>query len=178
MIARIRVILETEKDVFRDIEINENDHLESLHFAIIQAYSFDGFEMASFFLADENWHSGQEIPLLDMSDTHNKNILLMNQVKISSVLKDLSSKLVYVYDFMNMWRFYVQLVSKSKESSDTKLPSCVLSFGELPQEAPTCIISDGEWQEEDDFDNTFDDFDDLDQNIDDFGESDEYNYND
>ena len=67
MIYRLRVILDVREDVFRDIEIQGADTLEDLHNAIVQAFSLEGQEMASFYLSDEEWNQGEEISLFDMS---------------------------------------------------------------------------------------------------------------
>ena len=48
MIYRIRVILDVDDDVLRDIEISSTSTLEDLHNAIIQSFGFLGNEMASF----------------------------------------------------------------------------------------------------------------------------------
>ncbi len=163
MITRIRVLLETEHDVFRDIEIDENDSLEKLHYAIISAFDFDGFQMASFFLTNENWETGQEIPLLDISEQQKDDCILMNQMLVSSAIKDENSKLIYVYDFMNMWRFYINFVSSSKESESKELPACILKIGELPEEAPEINFESEAMDDFDPFDSAFDDFDEFSQ---------------
>ena len=49
MIYRIRIILDVEEDVLRDIEIEATATLEDLHHAITQAFGFLGNEMASFY---------------------------------------------------------------------------------------------------------------------------------
>ena len=54
MIYRIRVILDVDDDVLRDIEISSTSTLEDLHNAIIQSFGFLGNEMASFYESDEN----------------------------------------------------------------------------------------------------------------------------
>jgi len=68
MIYRFRVILDndTEEDIFRDFEIRESDTLEDLHNVITQCFGFDGTEMASFYLSDDEWNQGEEISLFDM----------------------------------------------------------------------------------------------------------------
>lgn len=50
MVYKFRVILDAEEDIFRDIAILENDTLEDLHNAIVNAFGFDGLEVASFTL--------------------------------------------------------------------------------------------------------------------------------
>ena len=67
-ILRLRVILDTEEDVFRDIEIQTDAPLMHLHFAVLDAFGWEAGEMASFFQSDESWSRGQEFPLMDMSD--------------------------------------------------------------------------------------------------------------
>ena len=47
MIYRFRIILDTEEDIFRDIEIEQSASFEDLHNSITQSFGFDGTEMAS-----------------------------------------------------------------------------------------------------------------------------------
>ena len=68
MIYKLRIILDTEEDVIREIVINESDSLEDLHNATVNAFGFDGNEMASYYMTDDNWNQGAEIPLFDMSE--------------------------------------------------------------------------------------------------------------
>jgi hypothetical protein len=51
MIYRFRIILDTEEDVFRDLEIAKTASLEDLHNAVNQSFGFDGTEIASFYLS-------------------------------------------------------------------------------------------------------------------------------
>jgi len=69
MIYKFRIILDLEEDVFRDIEVEGNSTLEDFHNAVSQAFGFDGTEMASFYVSDEEWNQGEEIALFDMSDS-------------------------------------------------------------------------------------------------------------
>ena len=70
MIYRLRVILDndTEDDIFRDIELDKNCNLEDFHNTITQSFGFEGNEMASFYLSDEEWNQGEEISLFDLGD--------------------------------------------------------------------------------------------------------------
>ena len=67
-IMRLRVILDTEDDVFRDIDIATDAPLMHLHFAVLDAFGWEAGELASFFQSDESWSRGKEFSLLDMSD--------------------------------------------------------------------------------------------------------------
>jgi len=59
-IMRLRVILDTEDDVFRDIDIATNAPLMHLHFAVLDAFGWEAGELASFFQSDESWSRGKE----------------------------------------------------------------------------------------------------------------------
>lgn len=161
MAYRIRIILDVKNDVIRDLIIDETINLEELHFTIAKAFGFKGQEMASFYQTNNNWEQGEEIPLFDMSE--NGNSIAMNSFLITDIFKNVNDKLIYVYDFMAMWTFFVEL-SEIINTSEEGLPKIALSFGNVPDEAP-----EKEFKSEktfDDFD-AFNDENDL-ENIDDF----------
>ena len=163
MAYKIRVILDVEQDVFRDIIVNETISLEELHFTIAKSFGFKGQEMASFYLTDATWEQGEEIPLFDMSE--DENSFSMTNCITSMVLKKEGDKLIYIYDFFSMWTFFVELTEIIDEINED-LPLIALSFGNTPDEAPEKQFI-GENIGEDNFD-AFDDesnFEDLD-NID------------
>jgi hypothetical protein len=66
---KFRVLLDSEKDkeIFRDIIIDENDNFESLFQAIMKSFNFQGEEMASFYISNDNWDKGHEISLVDIN---------------------------------------------------------------------------------------------------------------
>ncbi|WP_228850997.1 plasmid pRiA4b ORF-3 family protein [Aegicerativicinus sediminis] len=136
MIYRFRVLLDTEaeEDVFRDIEIRETDTLEDLHNTIIQAFGFDGSEMASFYISNEEWEQGEEVSLFDLSDDGNAR--LMNETTINDVVHEAQTKLIYIYDFFKMWTFLVELGEIVDETEGFDYPNLMFAQGQLPDEAP------------------------------------------
>lgn len=134
MVYKIRLILDTEENVLRDIVISYNDTLEDLHNAITNAFGFYGTEMAAFYLTDDNWNQGDEIPLFDISESNNS--MSMQTFKIKEVLTEDNDKLIYVYDFLALWSFYVELISIEEDENLIELPSLLLSVGVVPNEAP------------------------------------------
>lgn len=138
-----RVLLDSDKeeDVFRDISIDSNSSFELLHTAIVNAFEFEGGQMASFYLTDEEWNKGDEIGLMDMSG-EGANFQLMDKTPINSLLAEQGDKVLYVYDFLNMWCFYVELVKISPLDADTRYPNLELSFGDAPSEQEKDILDD------------------------------------
>jgi hypothetical protein len=164
MIYRFRIILDTHEDVFRDIEIGASATLEDFHNAITQAFGFDGLEMASFYISNDLWEEGEEISLFDVSDEPG-GIRVMNETYLEDVVDENSTRLLYVYDFLNMWTFMVELADIAEAESGQIYPNLMYSHGQIPEEAPDKEFI-AEEIEDDDFDEEFDldpeDYDNLD----------------
>lgn len=157
MIYRFRAILDndTEEDIFRDFEIRENDTMEDLHNVITQSFGFDGTEMASFYVSDDDWNQGEEISLFDMSDGLNE-VKLMNETTIADIVHEAQTKLIYVYDFLSMWTFFVELAEIVEEAQGTDYPNLMYVQGQVPTEAPEKVF---EAENDDDFNEFDDDYD-------------------
>ena len=161
MLYRFRVILDAEEDVFRDIEILADNTLEDLHNVILQSFGFDGNEMASFFVSDEDWNQGEEISQFDM--TEDGEIRLMNETTLDDVVSQEQTKLIYVYDFLSMWTFLVELAEIAEPDPQMDYPNLMYVHGQLPTAAPEKEFEaeDDAFSAEIDEDFDVDDYDDL-----------------
>ncbi len=166
MIYKFRVILdsESEEDVFRDIEIRETDSLEDLHNSITQSFGFDGLEMASFYVSNEQWDQGEEISMFDVSEGHD-TIRTMNETILNDIVDANKTKLIYIYDFLSMWTFLVELAEISEEADGTDYPNLMFVHGQIPDSAPDKTF------EAENVDDDFDEFDD-DLDVDDYSDLD------
>lgn len=167
MIYRFRVILDndTDEDVFRDLEIRETDTLEDLHNIITQSFGFDGTEMASFYLSNDTWDQGEEISLFDLSE--DASARLMNETSLDGVVHEMQTKLIYVYDFLSMWTFYVELAEIVDETEGTDYPNLMFVQGQVPENAPEKVFeADNEEDDYNEFEDGLDvdDYEDLDFN--------------
>ena len=132
MIYRMRVILDTETDVIRDFEIEATATLEELHDAVSQSFGFAGNEMASFYRSDENWIQGEELPLVDMGVGEET----LNEKPLNNILSENENRLIYVYDFLNLWTFFVELMETAEKDHLKGYPSLIFSHGEVPEKPP------------------------------------------
>jgi hypothetical protein len=165
MIYRFRIILDAKEDVFRDIEIEAEATLEDLHNSITQAFGFEGQEMASFYVSNEGWEQGEEIALFDLSEGMD-SIRVMNKTLIDDVTNREQTRLLYVYDFLSMWTFLVELADIAEADSSQTYPNLMFSHGEIPDEAPDKEFKAEGTDENEDFYDDFDkeDYEDLDFN--------------
>ncbi len=135
-ICKFRVLIDScsEKDIFRDIEITENQTFEDLHKQILDAFGFRGDEMASFYVSNNDWVKGKEITLMDMGFDPNNRVELMGESLVGIHLEEKSQKFIYVYDFLKMWCFYIELIGKTKAGTGVTYPRTSMAFGEAPDE--------------------------------------------
>ena len=119
MVYKFRVILDAEEDIFRDIAILAEDTLEDLHNAIFNSFGFDGMEVASFYTCDDTWNQEDEISMFDTGDVPGEQ----------------NTKIIYVYDFINMWTFLVELAAIEEQVVGNIYPETIFSHGEMPDEA-------------------------------------------
>ena len=167
MVYKIRVILNTEEDVIRDIAIDADSNLEDLHNAITNSFGFTGDQMASFYRSDETWVQGEEHPLFDLGEGNDRKVQMIN-VLVNEVLQEENDKMLYVYDFFNMWSFYVELIQTDFDYNNVEIPSLLFSLGLLPNNAPDIQFESEDLSaddvEENDFDELEDDFGDFSYN--------------
>ncbi|MFK5982972.1 MAG: hypothetical protein QM499_08670 [Flavobacteriaceae bacterium] len=153
MIYRFRVILDAKEDVFRDIEIDSENTLEEFHNAITQAFGFEGQEMASFYKSNDQWEQGEEIALFDLSEGID-SIRIMNETSIDDVTHREEPRMIYVYDFLSMWTFLVELADTAEADPNQTYPNLMFAHGEIPDEAPEKEFKaeKGDDDEEEDYD--------------------------
>jgi hypothetical protein len=154
-IAHLRITLDHEHDVIRELEIPCSAKLIDLHQWILKSFGFSGEQMSSFYLSDEAWEKGEEIVLFDMefeSEGFEEKKRTMEELKIEEAIHPLQPNLLYVYDFLRMWVFYVEWINESSECEHMRYPSIIKSIGNAPKEEeksmdfemPVELLNDGE----------------------------------
>ena len=122
--------MDHQSDVFREVKISSSSTLEELHHLIVQIFELQKDEMAAFYLTNEDWEQSEEIPLIAMD----ANSMEMNKLSINEIFSN-HDKLLYVNDFLIMWRFMIEAVEKD-ENNTIDSPEVFLSFGKMPEDAP------------------------------------------
>jgi len=180
---KFRVLLDSsaKEDIFRDIQIANTATYEDFYKAILNAFSFGGNQMASFYLSNDDWDKGFEITYMDMgnNDELDEPTAIMSSHKLADFVSKKKQKLILVHDFMRMWIFLIELVEIS--DATVEQPTVVLSVGNAPAEDSKEIDKNFQFGDDDlDFDDeTYgdDDFNDDDFDMDDLNDFDDFDDN-
>ena len=116
----------------RVIHINSEDTFEDLHKIIQDASNLDQSQVASFFVADDQWRKQIEIGLSVSGERYSK-MLGMYNTKLNEYISEIGQKLVYVFDFFNDRFFYVELKEKFMKT-DLKEPFVAYERGNAPSQ--------------------------------------------
>jgi len=96
------------------------------------------------------------------SEEDGEPIWLMQDVELSKIIFEKDQKLIYVFDFMVMWCFYIDAISVHEVEDIVILPRITQEFGTAPDQYSKTgdIVFDGievnESEEEDDDENELD----------------------
>ncbi|OFY89817.1 MAG: hypothetical protein A3K10_16665 [Bacteroidetes bacterium RIFCSPLOWO2_12_FULL_31_6] len=137
-VYKFRVTIEDNSDnaIFRDIEIKSTQTFEDFHQVILKAFEFDNSQMASFYVSDEDWNKGQEIALFDMQITEEdgEKVLIMSETELKTQINFVGQHLVYTYDFLNLWNFFIALIEIVVKEKGTSYPKITCTKGKAPKQ--------------------------------------------
>jgi hypothetical protein len=130
-----RVIVDHEPVAFRDILISSHATLFDLHQAIIKAFDFNSDELSMFYQSNEEWERKEEFLLMKMEDSQEQKE--MSEVFLYEVTSRPSDRLLYIYDLLRVWVFYVELIhilDELENPQEIKIPAILKSYGPNPDQ--------------------------------------------
>ncbi len=127
----LMVTLDDERNnVLRQVVIDGNASLFDLHQQLVDFFSLPPGEMASFYHVEGEWEVGEEIPMEAFDVNAQTNTMMTSSVED---IFSHNQRMVYVYDFLALWTFFVERV---KLADNINQPSLVASVGQLPDSPP------------------------------------------
>ncbi len=153
-VYKFKITFEDYDDIHRVIEIKSTQTFLDLHKAILDSIGFDQKQLASFYMSTDSWKKGQEITLEDMSegDDPAKKIPVMAKSKLADYINDPHQKIIYVYDFLEIWTLFIELTGiDMKEKAGQKYPLCTKTVGLAPKQYDKVqrfgLVDDNEFDE-------------------------------
>ena len=142
---RFRILNEDQDNFVRDIDILANQTFQDFHQAFIDMFNLKNDELASFYICDSRWIRLKELTLIDMrhdeieetDDEDSKDmkthipVSVMKDVKIKDAIDDPHQRLIYEYDFLNSFVFYIELIKIIKSEEGKTYPLVVRSVGDF-----------------------------------------------
>ena len=131
MVYKFVMISDEVEDFRREIYINSDATFKELSDIILSCVGYKGEEMTSFLICDDDWETIEEITLLEMDTTPDKDSYVMDRTYIDEFVEEKGQKLMYVFDPYNQRSFYMELKDiKLNESLDK--PVCKVKKGKAP----------------------------------------------
>lgn len=142
-VYRFRLTFEEQDDFAREIEVGSVQNFEDFHNAITENLGLDPNTLSSFFITDYRFRKKREISLIDMSpeerpetfdEEEEEKMLVMKEAILSDYIDDPHQRLLYVYDYLNYWTFYLELLKIVPADPKESYPRIAKSLGEVPRE--------------------------------------------
>jgi len=117
----IRVVADTQEDIFIDFSISKDCNFRDIHNFLISNFNLDKLELSSFYYSNDNWDKGEEITLMNMNFDDENNIKFMDLIFLKDVFKEDQLKFLYVNDFLNMNIFYLEILKEVEIAINEKI---------------------------------------------------------
>jgi hypothetical protein len=130
MVYRFVVLSDEDESFVREFEFLDSHTLMDFHNIIQEELEFDKSQMASFYLATDNWEKEEEFTLFDMGTGSST----MEVAVFEDIIFRKNQKLLYVFDFFNERALFVEYTGESKEVPGTEYPVCTNSKGVPPKQ--------------------------------------------
>jgi hypothetical protein len=130
MVYKFVLLSDEDESFVREFEFLDSHTLLDFHHTIQEELEFDKSQMASFFLATDNWEKEEEFTLFDMGTGSST----MEVAILDDIIFRKNQKLLYVFDFFNERALFVEYTGEAKEVDGREYPLCTNSKGLPPKQ--------------------------------------------
>jgi len=133
-IHRFKVSLKNNPDIWRIIDIKENQMLSSLHKAIFKAFDRTDEHEYSFYLSNKPYDKETEFTSPGADTTGETK--LATRIRIDSLALYGGPKFLYLFDYGDEWWHEVELLGVTKKVTRASYPKVVKKQGTSPPQYP------------------------------------------
>ena len=130
MVYKFVLLSDEDESFVREFEFLDTHTLMDFHNLIQDELEFDKSQMASFFMATDNWEKEEEFTLFDMGTGSST----METAVLEDIIFRKNQKLLYVFDFFNDRGLFIEYTGETKEIDDREYPICTNSKGIPPKQ--------------------------------------------
>jgi 2-iminobutanoate/2-iminopropanoate deaminase len=135
----LRVALDGQKSIYRDIEIEAEKSLYALAEAIVGAFGFDFDHAFGFYTGLTPTTYARKLPKYELFSDMGEptpGAQSVKKTKIVQAFPALKHQMLFLFDYGDDWMFRVTLREMSRKAPKTKYPRVVASQGEAPEQYP------------------------------------------
>ena len=161
MVYKFVLLSDEDESFVREFEFLDTHTLMDFHNLIQEELEFDKSQLASFFMATDNWEKEEEFTLFDMGTGSST----MEAAVLEDIIFRKNQKLLYVFDFFNDRALFIEYTGEAKETEGRELPVCTNSKGVPPKQVifgsanrklyNNIVVSDDEDEDEAEVDDLF-----------------------
>jgi hypothetical protein len=129
MVYKFVVLSDEDESFVREFEFLDSHTLLDFHNMLQDELEFDKSQMASFYLATDNWEKEEEFTLFDMGTGSST----METAVLEDIIFRKNQKLLYIFDFFNERGLFVEYTGESKEVAGREYPVWTNSKGSPPK---------------------------------------------
>jgi hypothetical protein len=130
MVYKFVVLSDEDESFVREFEFLDTQTLQDFHNLIQDELEFDKSQMASFFMATDNWEKEEEFTLFDMGTGSST----MDVAVLDDIIFRKNQKLLYVFDFFNDRALFIEYTGEAQEVEGREYPVCTNSKGVPPKQ--------------------------------------------
>ena len=130
MIYKFVVLSNEDESFVREFEFLDTHTLLDFHNMLQDELEFDKSQMASFYMATDNWEKEEEFTLFDMGTGSST----MDSAVLEDVIFRKNQKLLYMFDFFNERGLFIEYTGEAEEDGRKDLPACTNSKGVPPKQ--------------------------------------------
>jgi hypothetical protein len=130
MVYKFVVLSDEDESFVREFEFLDSHSLLDFHTMIQDELEYDKSQLASFFLATDNWEKEEEFTLFDMGTGSST----METAVLDDIIFRKNQKLLYVFDFFNDRALFIEYTGEGKEIDGREYPVCGNSKGIPPKQ--------------------------------------------
>ena len=161
MVYKFKIISDKNEDFVLHIDADAKNTFYELHETIQLACKYDSSELATFYIADEEWDKNLEINMFENKSSKHSGSLLMKKTALGELLNAQEDKLIYTFDVINQKSLYIQL-NKIVMEDNLNTPIITYNRGMAPaQSLSNHYNADLLADQDSEFQNVFTDFGEL-----------------
>jgi len=130
MVYKFVVLSDEDETFIREFDFLDSQTLMDFHNALQEELEFDRSQIASFYLATDNWEKEEEFTLFEMGAGSST----MDDAILEDIIFRKNQKLLYVFDFFNDRALFIEYVGEAKEDENKEYPLCTNSKGMAPKQ--------------------------------------------